>query len=114
MSLLTQIDKEIKAEAAKQVASLIRELKRELTSLLHATETLFQRYDQEERLASRKPKHSIGKRPRAVITDKTRAKVKELVKAGKTGGQIAKATGISLPSVQNIKKALGLVEARKK
>ena len=30
----------------------------------------------------------------------------------KTGSQIAKSLSISLPSVQNIKKALGLVKAR--
>jgi hypothetical protein len=59
-------------------------------------------------------KSSGGKkrRTRAVITDATRAEVKKLVEAGKTGGQIAKAVGISLPSVQNIKKALGLVKKR--
>ncbi|HWA11136.1 MAG TPA: helix-turn-helix domain-containing protein [Opitutaceae bacterium] len=53
------------------------------------------------------------KRRRAVITDATRAEVKKLAQAGKTGGEIAKTLGISLPSVQNIKKALGLVKARK-
>jgi hypothetical protein len=53
------------------------------------------------------------RRKRAVITDETRAEVKKLVEAGRTGGQIAKELGISLPSVQNIKKALGLVKARK-
>jgi hypothetical protein len=52
------------------------------------------------------------RRKRAVITDATRAEVKKLVEGGKTGGQIAKAVGISLPSVQNIKKALGLVKKR--
>lgn len=54
------------------------------------------------------------RRKRAVITSETKAKVKSLVDAGKTGGEIAKAVGISLPSVQNIKKELGLVKARKK
>lgn len=54
-----------------------------------------------------------GKRHRAVITDDTRAKVKEMVKSEKTGAEIAKTLGISLPSVQNIKKALGLVNERK-
>lgn len=49
------------------------------------------------------------RRKRAVITDETRAGVKKLVEEGKTGGEIAKTLGISLPSVQNIKKALGLV-----
>jgi hypothetical protein len=52
------------------------------------------------------------RRRRAVITDETRSSVKKLVGSGKTGTQIAKALGISLPSVQNIKKALGLVKAR--
>jgi hypothetical protein len=52
------------------------------------------------------------RRTRAVITDETRASVKKMVNDGKTGGDIAKALGISLPSVQNIKKALGLVKKR--
>ena len=50
-------------------------------------------------------------RKRARITDAIRARVKKLVEAGKTGSQIAKAVGISLPSVQNVKKALGLVKS---
>jgi hypothetical protein len=54
------------------------------------------------------------RRTRAVITDETRAQVKKLVEDGKSGAAIAKTVGISLPSVQNIKKALGLVKARKK
>ena len=54
-----------------------------------------------------------ARRKRAVITDATRAQVKKLVEAGKTGSAIAKELHISLPSVQNIKKALGLVKARK-
>jgi hypothetical protein len=37
-----------------------------------------------------------------------------MVGEGKTGAQIAAAVGISLPSVQNIKKALGLVRKGKK
>lgn len=52
------------------------------------------------------------RRRRAVITDETRAQVKKLVDAGKTGAEIADQVGISLPSVQNIKKALGLVKKR--
>ncbi len=53
------------------------------------------------------------RRARAVITAETKAQVKALAQAGKTGAEIAKAAGISLPSVQNIKKELGLVKARK-
>ena len=46
------------------------------------------------------------------LTDATRAQVKKLVEAGKTGSEIAKAVGVSLPSVHNIKKALGLVKKK--
>lgn len=52
------------------------------------------------------------RRRRAVITDETRAEVKTMFEAGKTGSQIAKALKISLPSVANIKKAHGLVKKR--
>lgn len=60
----------------------------------------------------RKP-GSGKKRRRAVITDEIRAQVKKLIEAGKTGAEISKALAISQPSVQNIKKALGLVKAKK-
>ncbi len=53
-----------------------------------------------------------GRRTRAVITDETRAQVKKMVDAGKTGAEIAENLKISIPSVQNIKKALGLVKER--
>jgi DNA invertase Pin-like site-specific DNA recombinase len=53
-----------------------------------------------------------ARRRRAVITDETRASVKKMVEAGKTGAEIAKSLKISLPSVQNVKKALGLVKKR--
>lgn len=56
---------------------------------------------------------SSGRKARATITPEMKQKLKALVGAGKTGSQIAKQLGISLPSVQNIKKELGLVKARK-
>lgn len=52
------------------------------------------------------------RRKRAKITAETKAQVKKLVEAGKSGSQIAKAVGISLPSVYNIKKALGLTSGK--
>lgn len=55
---------------------------------------------------------SSGRRKRAVVTDATRAQVKKLVDAGKTGNEIAASLRISVPTVQNIKKALGLVKVR--
>lgn len=54
-----------------------------------------------------------GKRKRAVITDAMRSQVRKLAEAGKTGAQIAAAVGVSVPTVQNIKKMLGLVKVRK-
>lgn len=53
-----------------------------------------------------------GKRKRAKITPAIKAKVKSAVAAGTSGAVIAKTLGISLPSVHNVKKELGLVKAR--
>lgn len=50
-----------------------------------------------------------GRKARVKITPEIIAQVKALAEAEKTGKEIAKATGISLPSVQNLKKKLGLV-----
>ncbi|MBK8858742.1 MAG: helix-turn-helix domain-containing protein [Opitutaceae bacterium] len=61
-----------------------------------------------------KPATGGKRRKRAVITAETKAKVKSLAEAGKTGGEIAKTVGISLPSVQNIKRELGLTKGKKK
>lgn len=63
------------------------------------------------RKASAKPAAS-GKRTRTKITPELKASVKSAVEAGKTGAAIAAEFGISLPSVQNIKKEFGLVKAR--
>ena len=56
-----------------------------------------------------KPK---GKRKRSVVTDELRNQVKQLAEAGQTGNQIKAATGLSLPTIQLIKKAFGLVTSR--
>ncbi|MBK8475673.1 MAG: helix-turn-helix domain-containing protein [Opitutaceae bacterium] len=53
-----------------------------------------------------------GRKARVKITPEIIAEVKSLAEGGKTGKEIAKATGISLPSVQNLKKKLGLVAKR--
>jgi hypothetical protein len=57
-------------------------------------------------------KRGRRRKPRAKITDATRAKVKSMVNAKKTSAAIAEELDISVPTVQNIKKALGLVKAR--
>ncbi len=65
--------------------------------------------------SARQLKRGAGKRrTRAIITEEMRAEVKRLAEDGKTGAFIAAKIGISLPSVQNIKKALGLVRTHKK
>ena len=68
------------------------------------------RFKAKSGMALPRPKVLKTRRKRAVITDATRGEVRKLVEAGKTGTAIAKALRISLPSVQNIKKALGLVK----
>jgi len=60
--------------------------------------------------APKAPKAKKGKR--AKITPEIKEAVKAGVAAGKTGAAIAKELGISLPSVQNIKKEFGLVKPR--
>lgn len=63
--------------------------------------------------AGKPAKKSGGKkRKRAKITSELKSQVKSAVEAGKTGAAIAKEFGISVPSVQNIKKELGLVKKR--
>lgn len=51
---------------------------------------------------------------RTKITDELRAAVVEAAKAGKKGADIAAEFGISIPSLQNIKKAAGLTKPRGK
>ena len=64
---------------------------------------------------ARQPTRPGGKRrTRATITDAMRAEVKKLAEDGNTGDFIAAKVGISLPSVQNIKKAFGLVRKKRK
>lgn len=113
-----------KAKVAALEKSIATELSRELAALpeTYGFDSV-EAFNEAVRVAARgrgrggKPRAatSAGKprRKRAVITNETKARVKSLVEAGKTGSEIAKAVGISLPSVQNIKKALGLVKARK-
>lgn len=67
----------------------------------------WERYEMEETSAEQP-----AKAKRVVITDEIRSEVRRLVESGRTGAEIAKEVGISLPSVQSIKKALGFVKER--
>ena len=61
---------------------------------------------------STKAVKTAGPRTRAKITPEIKQQVIAAVQAGTAGSKIAKDFGISLPSVQNIKKEAGLVKAR--
>jgi hypothetical protein len=54
-----------------------------------------------------------GRRKRGKVTDEVKQKVKALFEAEKTGREVAEAVGLSLPTIQNIKKELKLVKERK-
>jgi transposase len=126
--MVTKQIKELEATKAKIVAlekSIAKRLHRELASLhktygygtindfVKALKASTGGSTPKARKGKKAPKGAkAARRRRAVINDETRANVKKLVESGKTGSQIAKSLGISLPSVQNIKKALGLVKAR--
>jgi len=60
------------------------------------------------------PDGTSVRRKRATITDEIKALVKRLSEEGKTGAEIAAAAGVSLPSVANIKRELGLTKPRAK
>ncbi len=111
-----------KARLAKLEKNLAHELQRELAALpaVYGYSSLRGFIDALTGAAAGGRAAKAGKAPaagsrrrRAVITDAKRAEVKKLAGAGKTGAEIAKTLKISLPSVQNIKKALGLVKSRK-
>lgn len=114
-----------KAKLAKLERAVATHLHRELASLpkkygfdnvkefVEAVAISYGRSPKGRRGAGKSAKAGAKRRRRAVITDKTRAQVKKRVESGQTGAAIAKALHISLPSVQNIKKALGLVKVRK-
>ena len=62
--------------------------------------------------SSKPAKTKAGKRKRAKLTPELKQQVIAAVQAGDSGAKIAKTFSISLPSVQNIKKAAGLVKTR--
>ena len=63
---------------------------------------------------ARRSNGGVRRRKHARISPELREKVVAALQGGKTGAQVAEEFSISVPSVQNIKKASGLVKARKK
>ena len=112
-----------KAKVAKLERVIATELSRELASLPRKYGFVdVQDFITAVRNGAGKAIVSAGKKvagqrrrkPRVVITADIKARVKSLVAAGRTGSEIADIVDISLPSVQNIKKELGLVRRRSK
>jgi hypothetical protein len=124
--MVIEVVKELEAAKAK-VVELQESLEKELTQKLSRLPYEFGFEDLSSFIkalkaaaGTRKGRGKAAKGPkaektgkRARITPEIKAQVKALVAEDKTGAQIAKELGISLPSVQNIKKELGLVKPRK-
>jgi hypothetical protein len=110
---IAALEKSVAAEIAKELASL--PAKYGFSSVKAFTKAVKAATGGSGKVRpAAKKSRAVKRRVRAVITDETRAQVKKMVEAGKSGSAVAKSLGISLPSVQNIKKALGLVKSRKK
>ncbi|MDQ8184439.1 hypothetical protein [Pelagicoccus sp. SDUM812002] len=120
---LEALEKKAAAEAAKKLTNLHADLgfasRADLIVALSSLESV-------KAKPGRKPQAVVKKagRPavaqkaskrakRAKITEELKAKVIDAVKAGGKGAAIAKEFGISIPSLQNIKKAAGLTKSRK-
>lgn len=113
---VAKLQAEIAKAESKQKAKLLELPKKygfaSIEAVIQALQSLSSRGRRGRPVGATKPSRG-KKRTRATITDAVRAEVKKMANAGKTGAEIARAVGISLPSVQNIKKAAGLVKARK-
>lgn len=114
---------ELKEKAAKLEAKVIAERKAELVALptAYGYDSLkaFIKALKEAagKRRGRKPGKGPGRppkkrRPRSKVTDEIRAKVKAAVENGTKGAAIAREFGLSVQTVQNIKKAFGLVRSR--
>lgn len=62
--------------------------------------------------AKKKATKSSGRRKRTTITPELRNDIIAAVKGGATGSAVAKQFGVSVPTVQNIKKAAGLTKSK--
>jgi hypothetical protein len=121
INLIRALKKEEKKAAALE-SRIAKELGKEFLQLptFYGFDSVQQFVDAVVKAHAGTPKGKAGgtaaskKRKRATITDAVRVKVGKMIKAGASGSKIAKAVGISLPSVYNIKAALKMLEAPKK
>ncbi len=118
---LEALEKKAAAESAKKLTNLHKDLgfatRADLIAALSSLETGGAKRGRKPKAAAaaKAPAKKASKRAkRARITEELKAKVIEAVNAGGKGAAIAKEFGISIPSLQNIKKAAGLTKARAK
>ncbi len=112
-SKLAEMESSLTAERTAALANLPSEFGYpDLNSFIRALKSAQQSRGGRRKGAKKAPAGRAGRRTRAKVTDETRAQVRSMVEAGKTGSEIAASLRISLPTVQNINKALGLVKAR--
>ena len=122
-SKLAALEKKAASELAKQLTNLHKDLGYATRGDLIAA---LQGLEKGKSKRGRKPKKTAAKKrvakkaarakkraKRTAITDELRKKVIAAVKSGAKGAAIAKQFGISIPSIQNIKKAAGLTKPRK-
>lgn len=120
---LEALEKKAAAEASKKLTSLHKTVgyatRAELISALQGLEGGAKRGRKPG--AAKKAAPKAAKAPKATkrakrarITEELKAAVIEAVKSGEKGAAVAKKFGISIPSLQNIKKAAGLTKTRKK
>ncbi|MDR1011304.1 MAG: helix-turn-helix domain-containing protein [Opitutaceae bacterium] len=101
-----QLEADIETERAAELAALPGQYGySDINEFIEALRKVF-----DVRGSSDKTPAASGKRTRSKITPEIKEQVKAAVIEGKRGSAIAAEFGISLPSVQNIKKEFGLVK----
>lgn len=116
---LEALEKKAAAETSKKLAGLHKdvgfETRADLISALQGLEGGAKRGRKPKAAKSTAAPAKAKKRAkRARITEELKADVIAAVKGGEKGAAIAKKFGISIPSLQNIKKAAGLTKSRSK
>ncbi len=106
---IAALEKAVAEEQQKKLAGLHKEAGFDSTEeLIAALKGLVK----PARKSKGKAAGKTGRASRTRITPAIKAGVGQAVEAGRRGAEIAKQFGISIPSIQNIKKELGLVKTR--
>ncbi len=107
---IAALEKAVAAEQKQKLAGLHKEVGFETTEeLIAALQAMVKPARKSKRGGAAK---KSGRASRTRITPAIKTGVGKAVEAWKKGAEIAKEFGISIPSIQNIKKELGLVKER--